>query len=83
MKTGNGNNNNLRLFRLEQRLVDNAIGKSAHLASPNLSSKRLPRQRKMFDALGSCPDFISEFTAEPGSLRIIVTNRFPEFAPRR
>jgi len=83
MKASNGNNNKLRFFRLEKGFIDDAIRESTHLASTNFPAKGLPRQRKMLDTLDSCPSLIPEFVAKPDLLRIIATNRFPKFAPRR
>ena len=83
MKAGDGNDDNPQFPRLGQGFIDDTIRESTHLASTNVSSKWLPRRRKIFDTLDSFPSLIPEFVAKPGSLRIVVTNRLPEFAPRR
>lgn len=58
-----------------QRLVNDSIRETRHLAPADGSTQRMPGQRKVFDALNGLPGLIPELIADDDSVQVVVANR--------
>ena len=70
METGHSYDDYLR----SQRLVNDSIRETPHLAPADCSAQRMPSQRKVFDALNGLPSLVPELIAEMDSLQVVVVN---------